>query len=146
MHASTAGLVVIGAGAAGLSATSFAAQSGVDAVLVERGTMGGECLNIGCVPSKALLAAAKVAHAMRTAADFGIASVEPRVDFAAVQARVQQVIATIAPHDSVERFEGLGARVLRGDARFVEARTLVVQTAGGDHRRTVRGAALGHLL
>ncbi len=138
MQESKTDLLVIGAGSAGLSATAFAAQLGADVVLVERGKMGGECLNIGCVPSKALLAAAKVAHAMRNAAPFGIAAVEPQVDFAAVQAHVQSVISTIAPHDSVERFEGLGARVLRGVARFVEARVLVVQTDDGDHRIRAR--------
>lgn len=78
-------LCVIGAGSAGLCATAFAAQWGVKVVLVERARMGGECLNMGCVPSMALLAAAKVAHAMRSATPFGITAVEPQVDFAAVR-------------------------------------------------------------
>jgi len=95
-------LCVIGAGSAGLSATAFAAQLGVKVLLVERGKMGGECLNMGCVPSKALLAAAKVAQAMRGATPFGINAVEPQVDFAAMHAYVQGVIAAIAPHDSVD--------------------------------------------
>ena len=131
-------LCVIGAGSAGLSATSFAAQWGAKVVLVERAKMGGECLNMGCVPSKALLAAAKVAHAMRSAGAFGIASVEPQVDFAAVQAHVQSVIAAIAPHDSVERFEGLGATVIRGEARFTGPRELAVATEDGDRRISAR--------
>ncbi len=118
-------LCVIGAGSAGLSATSLAAQLGANVVLVERAAMGGECLNSGCVPSKALLAAAKAAHAMRSRARFGIAPVEPTVDFAAVRAHVRRVIETIAPHDSVERFEGLGARVIRAEARFIEPRVLM---------------------
>ncbi|MEO5733904.1 MAG: FAD-dependent oxidoreductase [Rubrivivax sp.] len=138
MQESEADLVVIGAGSAGLSATAFAAQLGVDVVLIERSKMGGECLNVGCVPSKALLAAAKVAHAMRSGGRFGITAVEPVVDFEAVHAHVQGVIAAIAPHDSVERFEGLGARVLRGEARFVEPRVLVVQTDNGDLRIRAR--------
>jgi len=131
-------LCVIGAGSAGLSATAFAAQLGVKVLLVERGKMGGECLNVGCVPSKALLAAAKVAHAMRSAASFGITAVEPQVDFAAVHAHVQGVIAAIAPHDSVERFEGLGATVIRGDARFLGPRELVVSGEAGEQRISAR--------
>lgn len=124
-------LCVIGAGSAGLSATAFAAQLGVKVVLLERAKMGGECLNMGCVPSKALLAAANVAHAMRSAAPFGITAVEPQVDFAAVHAHVQGVIAAIAPHDSVERFEGLGATVVRGDAHFAGPHELVVSAIPG---------------
>ncbi len=138
MHELKADLVVIGAGSAGLSATAFAAQLGADVVLVESGKMGGECLNVGCVPSKALLAAAKVAHAMRNATRFGIDAVEPQLDFKAVHDHVHGVIAAIAPHDSVERFEGLGARVLRGSARFVEPRVLVVQTDDGEIRIQAR--------
>jgi len=133
-----ADLCVIGAGSAGLSATAFAAQWGAKVVLVERARMGGECLNMGCVPSKALLAAAKVAHAMRSATPFGITAVEPQVDFAAVHAHVQAVIAAIAPHDSVERFEGLGAIVMRGDARFLGPRELVVSSEIGEQRISAR--------
>jgi len=121
-------LCVIGGGSAGLSAGSTAAQLGMRVVLIERGEMGGECLNTGCGPSKALLAAARTAHAMRSAGGFGIEAVEPCVDFAAVHAHVHQVIAAVAPHDSVERFEGLGAQVIRAEARFVAPRVLM---AGG---------------
>lgn len=111
-------LVVIGAGAAGLSVASGAAQMGAQVVLIEGGDMGGDCLNHGCVPSKALIAAAATAHTMRRAERFGIAPAEPQVDFAAVMDHVADVIAGIAPHDSQERFEGLGVRVIRGWARF----------------------------
>ncbi|MEO7243496.1 MAG: FAD-dependent oxidoreductase [Variovorax sp.] len=131
-------LCVIGAGSAGLSATSIAAQLGVKVVLIERAEMGGECLNIGCVPSKALLAASKAAHAMRSIERFGIAPLaEPQIDFAAVQRHVQSVIAAIAPHDSVERFEGLGAQVIRGEARFVEPRVLMVGNQRIEARRII---------
>ena len=99
-------LCVVGAGSAGLSAASIAAQLGARVVLIERGEMGGECLNTGCVPSKAMLAAAKTAHAIRVSAPFGIEAAEPRIDFAAVHRHVHEVIAAIAPHDSVERFSG----------------------------------------
>ena len=90
-------LCVIGAGSGGLSVASAATALGVKVVLIEKGRMGGECLNTGCVPSKALLAAARRAHDMRTAAAFGIGATEPAVDFAAVQARIRDVIATSRP-------------------------------------------------
>lgn len=112
-------LIVIGAGAAGLSVASGAAQMGARVVLIEGGEMGGDCLNHGCVPSKALIAAAAAAQGMREAGRFGVRAVEPEVDFAAVMDHVADVIAQIAPHDSQERFEGLGVRVIRGWARFV---------------------------
>ncbi len=114
-----ADLCVIGAGSAGLSLAAGAAQLGLDTVLIERGEMGGDCLNSGCVPSKALLAAAAAAVSWRDAAKFGLEASAPKVDFAAVMAHVKGVIATIAPMDSQERFEGLGVRVLRENAAFV---------------------------
>src|SRR5690349_15349646 len=109
---------VIGGGSAGLSVAAGAAQLGYYVVLVERGRMGGDCLNQGCVPSKALIAAAKAAQAQRTGAAFGIAPVEPKVDFARVMDHVGEVIAAIAPNDSVERFQALGVRILKEDAFF----------------------------
>jgi pyruvate/2-oxoglutarate dehydrogenase complex dihydrolipoamide dehydrogenase (E3) component len=112
-------LCIIGGGSAGLSVAAGAAQLGARVILIERGEMGGDCLNYGCVPSKALIAAGHAAQAMRDAGRFGIAPVEPVVDFAATMDHVQGVIAAIAPNDSVERFEGLGVRVLRTTARFV---------------------------
>lgn len=121
-------LCIIGAGSGGLSVAAGAVQMGASVVLIEKHKMGGDCLNYGCVPSKALLAAGKHAHAHRTGAPFGVAAHEPEVDFAAVNAHVKGVIATIAPHDSVERFEELGCTVIQDAARFTGPRTV---TAGG---------------
>lgn len=120
-------LIVIGAGSGGLSVASGAAQMGARVVLIEADEMGGDCLNHGCVPSKALIAAASAAQGMRDAARFGIAAVEPEVDFAAVMDHVAGVIAEIAPHDSQDRFEGLGVRVIRGRARFAGPDTVEVK-------------------
>ncbi|MFQ6773664.1 FAD-dependent oxidoreductase [Cereibacter sphaeroides] len=119
-------LCVIGAGSGGLSVAAGAVQMGARVVLVEAGEMGGDCLNAGCVPSKALLAAGKAAQAMRTAGAFGIRPVEPEINFAAVKDHVARTIAAIAPHDSQERFEGLGVRVLRDWGRFVSPTELRV--------------------
>jgi pyruvate/2-oxoglutarate dehydrogenase complex dihydrolipoamide dehydrogenase (E3) component len=125
----TPDICVIGAGAAGLSVAAAAAAFGVPTVLIERGEMGGECLNSGCVPSKALLAAAKRAAHMHSGHVFGVHTSEVRVDFAKVQAHVQGIIAEIAPVDSAERFTGLGVRVIRGQARFIDRRTVAVGEA-----------------
>ncbi|HXF55778.1 MAG TPA: FAD-dependent oxidoreductase, partial [Hyphomicrobiaceae bacterium] len=127
-------LCVIGAGSGGLSVAAAAAAFGRSVVLIEKHKMGGDCLNYGCVPSKALIAAANRAHAMRTSARFGIAPVEPAVDFRRVHDHVQQVIAAIAPNDSVERFMGLGVRVIPAAARFLDGSTV----AAGEHRITAR--------
>ncbi len=131
-----ADVCVIGAGSAGLTAAFIAAQVGAKTVLVERGEMGGECLNTGCVPSKALLAAASRAQLIRTAGAFGVAG-EPHIDFGRVHAHVHEVIAAIAPHDSVERFEKLGVEVIREEARFVGARQLSAGSARISARRVV---------
>jgi pyruvate/2-oxoglutarate dehydrogenase complex dihydrolipoamide dehydrogenase (E3) component len=117
-------IAVIGGGSAGLSIAAAAAQFGSTVILFEKGEMGGDCLNTGCVPSKALLAAAKQAQAQRTGSPFGIAAVEPKVDFAAVMGHVESVIAAIAPLDSQERFEGLGVKVVRATVRFTGANSL----------------------
>ncbi|HBK92082.1 MAG TPA: dihydrolipoamide dehydrogenase [Parvularcula sp.] len=119
-----ADICVIGAGSAGLSFAAGAAQLGRKVVLVEKGEMGGDCLNYGCVPSKALIAAARHAAAIREAMVFGVAAGEPEVDFAAVMDHVRSVIAAIAPHDSVERFEGLGVIVIRARAEFTGPRAV----------------------
>ncbi len=124
-----ADICVIGAGSAGLSLVAGAQQMGARCVLIEGGVMGGDCLNTGCVPSKSLLAAAKLAQSRRDGAGLGVAAVEPMVDFAAVQAHVQRVIAQIAPVDSQARFEGLGVRVIRGWATFLSPTDV---QAGGD--------------
>ena len=108
---------VIGGGSGGLSVASGAVQMGARVVLLEGGAMGGDCLNHGCVPSKSLLAAAGRAQAM--AGGLGVAGVTPEVDFAAVKDHVDAVIADIAPHDSVERFEGLGVRVIGDFGQFI---------------------------
>lgn len=113
-----ADICVIGAGSAGLSLAAGAAQMGASVVLIEKHRMGGDCLNTGCVPSKALLAAAHAAQSAREAGRFGIILPEPVIDFTRVHAHIHDVIATIAPHDSVERFEGLGVTVIRSAARF----------------------------
>ncbi len=120
----TTDLCIIGAGSGGLSLAAGAVQMGARVVLVEGGEMGGDCLNAGCVPSKALIAAAKHAHAMTTGAPFGIMPVTPQIDFAAVKDHVARTIATIAPLDSQERFEALGVQVLRAYASFLSDRDL----------------------
>ncbi len=97
---------------------------GADVVLIEKSEMGGDCLNTGCVPSKALLAAAHVAQNMRESDRFGVKSTEPSVDWAQVNQHVHRVIAAIAPNDSVERFEGLGVQVIQAAARFVDEKTV----------------------
>ena len=130
-------LCIIGAGSAGLSVAAGAAQMGARTVLIERGLMGGDCLNFGCVPSKALLAAAKAATSWRHGAAFGIDSSGGTVDWARVRAHVAGVIAAIAPHDSVERFEGLGVRVIKAEARFTGPETLTAGEATVRARRFV---------
>ncbi len=120
------GLIVIGAGAAGLSLAAGAAQLGVKTALIERDRMGGDCLNFGCVPSKALLAAGHAANAIRDAARFGVHAGEPRIDWDAVRAHVHGVIAAIAPNDSEARFAALGVTVIRGEARFVDRESIQV--------------------
>lgn len=127
-------LCVIGAGSGGLSVAAAAAQLGVPVVLVEKHKMGGDCLNYGCVPSKALIAAAKRAHLMRSAAPFGIVPVSPSIDPAAVHDHVHGVIAAVAPNDSVERFTGLGVKVIRAAGHFITRDTLLA----GDQRIKAR--------
>jgi len=131
----TPDVCIVGGGSAGLVVAAGAAQLGLDVVLVERALMGGDCLNFGCVPSKALIAAARAAQAQRGGAAFGIAPVEPAVDFGKVMDHVGGVIASIAPNDSVERFEKMGVRVLREEARFTGRTELL---AGGHRIRSKR--------
>ena len=113
-----ADLAIVGAGSGGLSVAAGAAQMGARVVLVEKHKMGGDCLNYGCVPSKALIAAGEAAQTVRDSGRFGVNGHEPAIDFARVHAHVHGVIAAIAPHDSVERFESLGVHVIKADARF----------------------------
>ncbi|MEJ6478095.1 MAG: FAD-dependent oxidoreductase, partial [Octadecabacter sp.] len=110
---------IIGGGSGGLSIAAGAVQMGAKVVLLEGHKMGGDCLNYGCVPSKALIASAKQAHAMSHGAALGVADVVPAVDYAAAKDHVHDVIATIAPVDSVERFEGLGVNVITEFGRFI---------------------------
>jgi pyruvate/2-oxoglutarate dehydrogenase complex dihydrolipoamide dehydrogenase (E3) component len=118
-------ICVIGAGSGGLSVAAAAAAFGVSVVLIEKGRMGGDCLNYGCVPSKALIAAAKRANASTTSGVFGI-DAQAKVAFARTYGHVRKVIAAVAPNDSVQRFAGLGVRVLTGAARFTDPTTVMV--------------------
>lgn len=120
----TADLCIIGAGSAGLSIAAAAAQMGARTVLIEGDRMGGDCLNTGCVPSKSLLAAAHAAHAVRCSQKFGIVADTPKVRFEAVHDHIHDVIASIAPHDSAERFEALGCTVLRSHGSFIDEHTV----------------------
>lgn len=124
----TPDICVIGAGSGGLTVAAAAAAFGVSVVLIEGGKMGGDCLNYGCVPSKAMIAAAKTAHSMRHAEKFGIKAVEPEVNFRRVHDHVHEVIGAIAPNDSVERFTSLGVRVIEAYGTFTDANTV---EAGG---------------
>lgn len=128
MSVLTPDLCIIGAGSGGLSLAAGAVQMGASVVLIEAAEMGGDCLNTGCVPSKALLAAAKVAATLRKADSFGLPASSSEIDFSAVKDHVFRSIAAIAPHDSQERFEGLGVTVLRGWAKFVSPK--MVEAAG----------------
>jgi pyruvate/2-oxoglutarate dehydrogenase complex dihydrolipoamide dehydrogenase (E3) component len=118
-------ICVIGAGSGGLSVAAAAAAFGLSVVLIEGGRIGGDCLNYGCVPSKALIAAAKRARASITSGMFGVDS-QSEVDFARISRHVRKVIAAIAPNDSVQRFTGLGIRVIEGKARFTDPATVRV--------------------
>jgi len=117
-------LCVIGAGAGGLSVAAGASQMGASVALFERGEMGGDCLNVGCVPSKALLAAAHAAHTATAAGRFGLDMTTAPVDWLRLREHVRGVIAAIAPVDSVELYEGFGVRVIRAHARFTGPRTV----------------------
>ena len=111
-------LCVIGAGSGGLSVAAGSQQMGASTVLIEKGLMGGDCLNYGCVPSKALLAAGHAAEAIRHAPVFGISAGDTEIDSNKVYAHVRDTIAAIAPNDSVERFEGFGVKVIQAAGRF----------------------------
>ncbi len=127
-------LIAVGGGTAGLVTAAGGAGLGARVALVERDRMGGECLWNGCVPSKALIAASRAAHAARTASRVGIHASDVRVAFDEVLDHVRRVQARIAPHDSPERFRGLGVHVVEGSARFLNAHTIQV----GEERLTAR--------
>ncbi len=119
-------LVVIGAGTAGLVTAAGAAGLGAKVALIERGLMGGDCLNVGCVPSKAIIAAARQAATVRDAADYGIRSSSPVIDFAEVMRRMRRLRASISPHDSAKRFSDLGIDVFFGQGTFTGGNTVAV--------------------
>lgn len=131
-------LIVIGAGSGGLVAAYIAAAVRAKVTLIEANRMGGDCLNTGCVPSKALIRSARAAHEIRTADRFGIAAQPPKVDFPAVMARIREIVAEIAPADSEERFTGLGVDVRRGHAQIVDPWTVEI----GGERLTTRAIVL----
>ncbi|MEL6598929.1 MAG: FAD-dependent oxidoreductase [Pseudomonadota bacterium] len=122
-------LLVIGGGSGGLSVAAGASQMGAKVVLLEGHKMGGDCLNYGCVPSKALIASGKAAHALRSGVPYGVAEATAHVNYAAAKDHVAEVIATIAPHDSVERFEGLGVHVIEEFGEFLNER----EVKAGEH-------------
>ena len=136
-------LIVIGAGSAGLVSAYIAAQVKAKVTLIEAGEMGGDCLNTGCVPSKALIKSAKVAEAMRHADKYGVTPQEPEVPFKKTIARVMDVIKTIEPHDSVERYTDLGVDVIKGYARLIDPWTVeIALNDGGTQRLTARSIVL----
>ena len=119
-------IVIIGGGSAGLVVASAAAQLKAKVALVERDKLGGDCLWFGCVPSKSLIHASRVAYQVKNAARFGIYTQPPEIEFAKVTSHVQQVIANIQPHDSPERFRGLGVEVIFGEGEFIDQKTFEV--------------------
>jgi len=120
----TPNFCIIGAGSGGLSFAAGAVQMGASVVLLEAKNMGGDCLNYGCVPSKALIAAAKFGHESLQARHFGWSFASTKIDFAKVYAHIHEVIKTIAPHDSVERFEKLGVQVILEQGHFIDNNTV----------------------
>ena len=128
-------LIVIGGGAAGLVSAYIAAAVKAKVTLIEAGKMGGDCLNYGCVPSKALIKSAKLAHHIRHGENYGLESVEPSLSFRKVMARVHRVIATVEPHDSIERYTSLGVEVISGYARLVDPWTVEIQCNDGSTQR-----------
>lgn len=128
-------LLVIGAGSGGLVAAYIAAAVKARVTLVEKHQMGGDCLNTGCVPSKALIRSARLAQEMREAENYGLKSQEPEVDFQQVMGRIHQVIKQIEPHDSVERFTGLGVDVKEGTARLLTPWEVEITLNSGETQR-----------
>lgn len=119
-------LVVIGGGSGGLVVAGVAAALNAKVALIEKHRLGGDCLWYGCVPSKSLIHASRIAYQVKNAGKFGIYSKDVSIDFAKAIAHVQKVISNIEPHDSPERFEGLGAEVIFGDGKFIDRRTFKI--------------------
>ena len=132
-------LVVIGAGSAGLVSAYIAVAVKAKVTLVEKHKMGGDCLNTGCVPSKALIKSAKLLATMKHASDYGFKSATVDFDFADVMERVQRVVREIEPHDSIERYTGLGVECLTGQAKIVSPWAVEITTAAGKQTLTTRG-------
>ncbi|ABA57108.1 Pyruvate/2-oxoglutarate dehydrogenase complex dihydrolipoamide dehydrogenase (E3) component-like enzyme [Nitrosococcus oceani ATCC 19707] len=124
-------LIVIGAGAGGLVTAYIAAAVKAKVTLIEAHKMGGDCLNYGCVPSKALIKSAKLAHQMRQADHYGLEATSPHFSFRKVMARVHEVIRQVEPHDSIERYEGLGVEIIQGYARLVDPWTVEIKRNDG---------------
>ena len=136
-------LIVIGGGAAGLVSAYIAAAVKAKVTLIEAHKMGGDCLNYGCVPSKALIKSAKLAHQMRHGARYGLSDTAPNFSFKAVMQRVHDVIKAIAPHDSVERYTGLGVDVVQGRATLINPWTVeIALNGGGTQRLTARSIVI----
>jgi pyruvate/2-oxoglutarate dehydrogenase complex dihydrolipoamide dehydrogenase (E3) component/uncharacterized membrane protein YdjX (TVP38/TMEM64 family) len=136
-------LIVIGGGAGGLVSAYIAAAVKAKVTLIEAHKMGGDCLNYGCVPSKALIKSAKLAHQMRHASNYGLSDVAPSFSFKAVMQRVHDVIKAIEPHDSIERYTGLGVEVLQGYGKLVNPWTVeVALNDGGTQRLTARSIVI----
>jgi pyruvate/2-oxoglutarate dehydrogenase complex dihydrolipoamide dehydrogenase (E3) component/uncharacterized membrane protein YdjX (TVP38/TMEM64 family) len=136
-------LIVIGGGAGGLVSAYIAAAVKAKVTLIEANKMGGDCLNYGCIPSKALIKSAKVAQQMRHAENYGLDSSEPTFSFKKVMARVHDVISKIEPHDSVERYTELGVDVVQGYAKLIDPWTVEIQlNDGGTQRLTARSIVL----
>ena len=135
-------LVVIGAGSAGLVAAYIAAAVKAKVTLVEKHKMGGECLNTGCVPSKALIRSAKLLSHIRHASNYGIRAAQAEFDFAEVMERVHKVIRAIEPHDSVERYTGLGVEVIEGEAKITSPWTVEVRTGAQSRTLTTRSIVI----
>ena len=143
MNKYDANLIVIGAGSAGLVSAYIAAAVKAKVILVEHAEMGGDCLNRGCVPSKSLIASARLLHQIKRSADYGIKSASAEFDFAEVMARVQSIIKTIAPHDSVERYTSLGVEVIQGWGEITSPHSVKVRDADGNERTlSARGIIL----
>jgi len=135
-------LVVIGAGSAGLVSAYIAAAVKAKVTLIEKHRMGGDCLNTGCVPSKALIKSARLLAQIRRAKEFGIRSASAEFDFADVMERVQRVVKAVEPHDSAERYRGLGVECLEGEARITSPWTVEVRTASGTQTLTTRAIVI----
>jgi uncharacterized membrane protein YdjX (TVP38/TMEM64 family) len=135
-------LVVIGAGSAGLVSAYIAAAVNAKVTLIEKHRMGGDCLNTGCVPSKALIKSARLLSQIRRAPEFGLKTASAEFDFADVMERVQRVVRTVEPHDSVERYSGLGVECIEGEAKITSPWTVEVKTAAGTRTLTTRAIVI----